>query len=64
MKPIILLFLALPFISSDEITSSRVTCDPGNNEYCETIDYEGACCANIIVLNVDKAGTGKNEVVG
>ena len=58
------LLLLLSLISADEINSSRVPCTAGDNEYCETIDYEGACCADTVVRSVDPNGTGKGEVVG
>ena len=56
--------LLLGSTAADEIISSRASCTAGDNEFCETIDYEGACCANMVVRSVDSNGTGKNEAVG
>ena len=56
--------LLLGSTAADEIISSRTGCKAGDNEYCETVDYEGACCANMVVRSVDSNGKGKNEAVG
>ena len=58
------LAILLTLSSADEINSSRAPCKAGENEYCETIDYEGACCADLVVRSVDPNGTGANEAVG
>ena len=39
-------------------------CTGGDNEGCETVDYEGACCATVTVRKVDAEGSGKDEKVG
>ena len=44
-----LLLLLIGSTLADEINSSRASCESGDNEYCETIDYEGACCASMTV---------------
>ena len=59
-----LLSLLIASVSADEINSSRVSCESGDNEYCETVDYEGACCASMTVVSVDANGSGRNEVNG
>ena len=59
-----LLLLLIGSTQADEINSSRAACTSGDNEYCETIDYEGACCASMTVRAVDPNGTGRNEAPG
>ena len=45
-------------------SSSRVGCTPSENDFCERYDYEGACCAKLLVQAVNPSGSLTSEVVG
>ena len=56
--------LLISLVISAVQSSSRTSCTEGDNEFCENLDYEGACCAKLIVDAVNSGGSGASESVG
>ena len=54
----------ISFMISAVQPSSRTSCTEGDNEFCENLDYEGACCAKLIVDSVNSSGNRADESVG
>ena len=63
IKNVVVMAIVMNLIIVEAVISSRQGCSNGDNDFCERYDYEGACCANIRVAQVNTAST-LSETVG